>query len=423
MLLLSVADGHVCSRCASSANIQLILQHSAGICRNTKLQMMGAKNKKSSFVPYEIDGDSGSAIFPLPAERAAVGMHKKHYPNGRPASMASKDKVADVLQSALPGIDLAWPGLRVLHLDPPVLVADNFFSEEECDAYAELRNSDSPDDVHELAQSATFSGATSQARTSTTWFVAYQRVTTLLAKASALLGVEDLSRFEEPQLVRYAPGQYFNWHYDAVPPTLLNNGGQRVATLLVYLNDVPEGGRTSFRDLRAGGTDEAGQPLRLMVAPKKGRAILFCPAAADGVPDDRTLHAGEPTAQGEDKWIAQVWRVRAAGNARPNAVAPTRAATRSGSSSPLRPCMLIRVLTPVRLRALSYGCMRHPTAPMCRKDRARQRRLPPCKRTRRSTGSRRRLARCDHDWVHDHVKLRPSGGELGELQLTTCTAI
>ena len=77
-------------------------------------------------------------------------------------------------------------------------------------------------------------------------------------------------------------------------------------TLLVYLNDVPEGGRTSFRDLRAGGTDDAGKPLRLMVAPQKGRAILFCPAAADGVPDDRTLHAGEPTAQGEDKWIAQV---------------------------------------------------------------------------------------------------------------------
>ena len=109
------------------------------------------------------------------------------------------------------------------------------------------------------------------------------------------------------QLVRYQPGQHFSWHYDAVPPTMLLNGGQRLATLLVYLNDVPSGGRTSFRDLRAGGTDEQGKPLRLAVAPKKGRALLFFPSLADGTPDERTLHAGEPTAAGEEKWVAQLW--------------------------------------------------------------------------------------------------------------------
>ena len=92
---------------------------------------------------------------------------------------------------------------------------------------------------------------------------------------------------------------------------MLANGGQRVCTLLVYLNDVPQGGRTSFRDLRAGGTDAAGKPLRLAVAPKKGRALLFFPSdLASGVPDERTLHAGEPTAAGEDKWIAQASRRR-----------------------------------------------------------------------------------------------------------------
>ena len=82
-----------------------------------------------------------------------------------------------LLRRGLPDIDLSWPGLRMLHLDPPVLVADDFFSADECDAYAALR--DAPDGVHELAQSATFSGATSQARTSTTWFVSYQRVASI----------------------------------------------------------------------------------------------------------------------------------------------------------------------------------------------------------------------------------------------------
>ena len=47
--------------------------------------------------------------------------------------------------------------------------------------------------------------------------------------------------------------------------------------------------------------------LRLAVAPKKGRALLFFPSLADGTPDERTLHAGEPTAAGEEKWVAQLW--------------------------------------------------------------------------------------------------------------------
>ncbi len=98
-------------------------------------------------------------------------------------------------------------------------------------------------------------------------------------------------------------GQMFSWHYDALPP--FHPGGQRAATCLVYLNDVADGGRTAFRDLRLGGTDAEGKPRRVEVAPKKGRALLFFPSFADGTPDERTLHAGEPTA--DEKWVAQLW--------------------------------------------------------------------------------------------------------------------
>ena len=178
--------------------------------------MMGAKNKKSSFVPYTISGQ-GTNIFPIPAERDAVGVHKKHYPKGVAASKAAK---GGELQALLPRLDLNWPGLRVLHLDPPVLVVDNFFSESECDEFAALREGDSSV-VHELTQSATFSSVTQTGRTSTTWFCAYQRTPALLARAAALLGVDNLARFEEPQLVRYQPGQYFNWraHRSAERPS------------------------------------------------------------------------------------------------------------------------------------------------------------------------------------------------------------
>ncbi|CAM9704889.1 unnamed protein product [Laminaria digitata] len=127
-----------------------------------------------------------------------------------------------------------------------------------------------------------------------------------MAKASALVGVPfEEARWEEPQTVRYRPGEKFTWHLDALPPApdLASKGGQRTATLLVYLTDMPEGdgGATAFRDLG---------PLR--VRPRKGSALLFFPSCggAPGSPFDiRTLHAGEVVRPGgeKDKWIAQLW--------------------------------------------------------------------------------------------------------------------
>lgn len=44
-------------------------------------------------------------------------------------------------------------------------------------------------------------------------------------------------------------GQQFTWHYDAIQPHLKDSSGNRIATLIVYLNDCQEGGETVFRDL------------------------------------------------------------------------------------------------------------------------------------------------------------------------------
>jgi hypothetical protein len=144
-----------------------------------------------------------------------------------------------------------------------------------------------------------------------------------------------LEQTEEVQLVRYmGEGQGFGWHEDALSEqeATVDAGGQRIATLLVYLDDCQDGsGRTLFRDLRGGGKDGK---QRLGVSPKKGRALLFFPAistTASIVEDDnessdedngafgnvyfdqtradhRTTHAGEPpTGQNGQKHIAQLW--------------------------------------------------------------------------------------------------------------------
>jgi prolyl 4-hydroxylase len=182
--------------------------------------------------------------------------------------------------------------LRLLHQSPPVLAIDNFLTQEEC---ANIK--DTVDGAYQV-NSATFPGALST-RTSTSWFCNYSEVPMLLAKANHLLNIP-LQTMEEPQIVRYRKGQQFSWHYDEVPAPQLTNGGQRLATILVYLNDIHSGGGTVFRDL-----ESQGSPLT--VQPKRGSALLFFPAARDGRPDDRTLHKGEIMDGDDEKWIVQMW--------------------------------------------------------------------------------------------------------------------
>lgn len=204
--------------------------------------------------------------------------------------------------------------LKMLHQDPPVFCVDNFFSDSDVEQYVSMIQSHEGSsgaknkDAVQMS-SPTFSSSLSLSRrTSTTWFCKYKSVATLLAKAQRLLNV-DLQQIEEPQLVRYLTGQEFSWHYDEIPPNQLSNGGQRLATLLVYLNDVDAGGGTIFRDLKSPISKSSKRNYdhnQLTVRPKRGRALVFFPAyKEDGTPDPRTLHKGE-VAQ-DKKMIAQLW--------------------------------------------------------------------------------------------------------------------
>mmetsp|Transcript_18818 Transcript_18818/g.54213 ORF Transcript_18818/g.54213 Transcript_18818/m.54213 type:complete len:411 (-) Transcript_18818:48-1280(-) len=191
--------------------------------------------------------------------------------------------------------------LRLLHRSPPVLAIENFFTDDECDQYIALSSETNNAEGTLKVDSKTFSLSLAT-RTSTTWFLHYRQVPNLLAKASRLLADLPIERIEEPQLVRYKTGEQFSYHYDAVPDEELDrNGGQRVATLLVYLRTIEEGrgGATQFRDLR----DGSGNTLS--TRPTKGSALLFFPAFDDGRADDRTLHKGEIAV--DEKMIGQIW--------------------------------------------------------------------------------------------------------------------
>ena len=179
--------------------------------------------------------------------------------------------------------------IRQIHTNPPIYEIDNFFDSELCDDYIKRAQS-----LGEKRESQTFSTqyGVSSVRTSTTWYHLYKQVPEMLLRIREILNIP-IERYEEPQIVRYEMGQQFTWHYDALPASLAKKtSGQRIATVLIYLNTVEAGGATAFKD------------LNIRVKPEKGKALIFFPCSLDGVPDDRTMHAGQISF--DTKWIAQL---------------------------------------------------------------------------------------------------------------------
>jgi prolyl 4-hydroxylase len=109
------------------------------------------------------------------------------------------------------------------------------------------------------------------------------------------------------QILHYDTTGEYRAHFDYFPPDQPGSaahtakGGQRVATLVIYLNDVPDGGETTF--------PQAG----ISVAAKQGGAVYFRYMNGQRQLDPLTLHAGAPVLAG-DKWIMTKWmRERAYG--------------------------------------------------------------------------------------------------------------
>jgi prolyl 4-hydroxylase len=95
---------------------------------------------------------------------------------------------------------------------------------------------------------------------------------------------------EPLQILRYAPGQEYRPHLDALPAA----GNQRDWTVLVYLNEDYDGGDTRF--------DLAG----LRFSGKTGDALIFRNVDEAGESEPMARHAGTPVTRGE-KWIASRW--------------------------------------------------------------------------------------------------------------------
>lgn len=183
-------------------------------------------------------------------------------------------------------------------LHPRVIVFGNLLSHAECDEFIELaRDSVKRSSVLDLE---TGGDQIHTARTSEG--ASFQRGANALCRRIeariARLIEWPLENGEGLQVLRYGPGAEYEPHYDYFDPeqpgteTILKRGGQRVASLVMYLNTPARGGATTFPD------------ARFEVAAIKGNAVYFSYDRPH--PMTRTLHGGAPLLEGE-KWVATKW--------------------------------------------------------------------------------------------------------------------
>lgn len=241
------------------------------------------------------------------------GPADQQIPSGADRSALAQRLAADYMP-----VNLDQAGLHMLHADPPIFAADNFLEAELCNAFIDTANASDLMNPSRIG-AGNISGSDNEInnrRTSCSLLLdgmISMRHPKFRALMKAVQGaawrltdggfgwgkIGMMPRagqftFESPQLARYEAAQHFLSHEDAFPSDLAaTNGFQRQATVLVYLNDVQQGGATRF------------EHLNLAVQPRKGMALLFFPSFADGTPDDRTLHTAE--AAQDTKWIMQQW--------------------------------------------------------------------------------------------------------------------
>lgn len=110
---------------------------------------------------------------------------------------------------------------------------------------------------------------------------------------------------EGMQVLRYSVGGHYYQHYDWFDSryprnmeTVLKSGGQRILTMIMYLNTCPKGGDTYF------------PKMNLRVKPKQGRALWWWNVdPLTIVPAMDSIHTGEDVQEGFKfiltKWVRQ----------------------------------------------------------------------------------------------------------------------
>ena len=188
--------------------------------------------------------------------------------------------------------------------DPILYVVDNFLSNDECDAFIEASEGKlQPSTVINLDNELQHEN-----RTSENCWIEHDAndIVHEVSKRLSILVQIPIRNAEQYQLVYYEKGGEYKAHFDSFDfhseegKKNWEPGGQRMLTVIAYLNDVENGGGTDFPE------------LGFFIPPKKGDIVVFNNTLESNDLGNhpqihpQSLHAGMPVISGK-KWIVNLW--------------------------------------------------------------------------------------------------------------------
>eukprot|EP01124_Arcella_intermedia_P014672 TRINITY_DN21215_c0_g1_i1.p1 TRINITY_DN21215_c0_g1~~TRINITY_DN21215_c0_g1_i1.p1 ORF type:complete len:293 (-),score=48.62 TRINITY_DN21215_c0_g1_i1:13-891(-) len=191
--------------------------------------------------------------------------------------------------------------IETVSWEPRIFIYHNFLTEEECNEIIQLAE---PDISRSLVVGKTGNDL-SDVRTSHGVFADFKHMTVSpllrnIEKRIAEWTKLPIENGESFYIIRYKDGEKYEPHMDYFSSTdeqgrkHIENEGNRMATVLTYLNAPEEGGETTF------------PRINLKVSVKAGDSVLFWDMDPSNTVDPLTLHGSVPVVKGV-KWSMPKW--------------------------------------------------------------------------------------------------------------------
>ncbi|HWO96090.1 MAG TPA: 2OG-Fe(II) oxygenase [Bacillus sp. (in: firmicutes)] len=177
--------------------------------------------------------------------------------------------------------------------EPLIVILGNVLSDEECDELIKLSK--------DRLQRSKIGDAreVNELRTSSSMFFheGENEIVSRIEKRISYIMNIPVEHGEGLQVLNYKIGQEYKAHFDFFSSENKLVSNPRISTLVMYLNDVEQGGETFF------------PKLNFSISPQKGMAVYFEYFYNDHTLNELTLHGGAPVIHG-DKWAATQWMRR-----------------------------------------------------------------------------------------------------------------
>lgn len=188
---------------------------------------------------------------------------------------------------------------NIIKTDPEIFTIDNFITEDECNHFINIAK----DTIQPASVCGDKQGIISKGRTGKNCWINKDSdiITKNIADKISKLIETPIEQAESFQIIYYDINQEYKNHYDgwlfddSEKSTRNLKNGQRIKTVLVYLNDVIKGGGTKFTK------------LNIEIKAEKGKLLMFDNVYKNtNIRHELSEHAGLPVIEGE-KWAFNLW--------------------------------------------------------------------------------------------------------------------